>query len=168
MFAGGATPGAATMIIRSSAFADQGAIPPVYTENGSDISPPLSRQGVPPGTRELALICDDPDAPGPPRPWVHWLVYKIPPHLPGLGPNVPKMQVLSAGGGNIRQPSNSFGSFGYGGPAPPPGSGYHRYRFTLYALDTELTVAPRNRAELEHYLQRNILQKAETVGFYAR
>jgi Raf kinase inhibitor-like YbhB/YbcL family protein len=79
----------ATMTLRltSTAFTESGVIPIKYTCEGQDISPPLSWSGVPPATKSLALIIDDPDAPDPAAPrmtWVHWVLYDLPPASTGL------------------------------------------------------------------------------------
>src|SRR5574342_131997 len=75
--------------LKSAAFAKGAVIPKKYTGEGEDVSPPLAWSGVPAGTKELALICDDPDAPTP-EPWVHWVIYKLPPDLAGLPEGVDK------------------------------------------------------------------------------
>lgn len=124
------------MEITSTAFDEGGSIPAKYTCDGRDISPPLSWSGVPPGTESLVLIVDDPDAPG--GTFIHWVLYDVPPGTEGLG------EGESAGSAG----SNDFGDKGYGGPCPP--SGTHRYRFQLFALDSELgleTGASRQRVE---------------------
>jgi len=66
-----------TITVRSTVFEDGQPIPKTYTEDGQDVSPPLAWDSVPDGTKELALICDDPDAPSR-EPCVHWVIYKIP------------------------------------------------------------------------------------------
>ena len=70
------------LTLTSSAFKAGGGIPSSYTCEGDDLSPPLAWDGVPQGTKSLALIIDDPDAPDPSAPkrvWVHWILYNIPP-----------------------------------------------------------------------------------------
>ncbi len=74
----GDKPGGATMKIESPAFKEGGVIPKKHTGEGADVSPALAWSGAPAGVKEFALICDDPDAPTP-QPWVHWVVYNIPP-----------------------------------------------------------------------------------------
>jgi Raf kinase inhibitor-like YbhB/YbcL family protein len=76
-----------SVIVRSQAFEPGAAIPRRHTGDGEDLSPPLSWTGLPPGTRELALIVDDPDAPSP-QPWVHWVIGKIPSSLEGIAEGV--------------------------------------------------------------------------------
>lgn len=118
---------------------------------------------MPDGTKSLALICEDPDAPM--FTWVHWIVYRIPPTQPGLKEAVPKTEILEGG---IRQGKNSWRRLGYGGPCPPPGRP-HRYFFRLYALDMEPELAPgADRSQLEAAMKGHIIAKAETMGVYAR
>ena len=105
--------------LTSSAFRPGGAVPRPYTGDGVDRSPPLAWSGLPPGTKELALICDDPDAPQP-EPWVHWVIYKIPATVTGLPEGVAASDKPAAPAGALQGP-NSFRKTGYGGPAPPKG-----------------------------------------------
>jgi Phosphatidylethanolamine-binding protein len=65
------------MLIRSPAFSDGAGILRQYTCEGHDMSPPLEWSGLPPDTRSLVLLCDDPDAPA--GTWHHWAMYDIPP-----------------------------------------------------------------------------------------
>jgi len=159
--------GAVTMEIRTSAFANGEEIPTRFTGDGEDVSPTLTWTGVPDGAKELALICDDPDAPTP-QPWVHWVVYKIPIAATGLVEHVPATETLAEPAG-ARQGKNSWGTIGYRGPAPPPGHGVHRYHFRLYALDSTLSVAGGlNKMQLLTAMQGHILADTETVGTYQR
>ncbi|MHC4718698.1 MAG: YbhB/YbcL family Raf kinase inhibitor-like protein [Planctomycetota bacterium] len=154
-----------TMTLTSSAFADGQAIPAVYTGDGKDISPPLSWSNLPDGTKELALIVDDPDAPA--GTWDHWIVYKIPADRDGLA---------EGAGGKGRKAAapmvegkNSWGNVGYGGPAPPPGHGLHHYHFELYALDAALDLpAGSAKARLEAAMKGHVLGRGELVGTYRR
>ncbi|MHC4610895.1 MAG: YbhB/YbcL family Raf kinase inhibitor-like protein, partial [Planctomycetota bacterium] len=128
------------LVIQSPAFGHNEAMPQRFTGDGADMSPALTWSDLPAGTKELALICDDPDAPRP-QPWVHWVIYKVPASATGLPENVAKTDMPSAPVG-VLQGKNSWGRIGYGGPAPPPGSGMHHYHFKLYALDTMLNAGP--------------------------
>ena len=123
------------MKLTSPAFGHNTMIPKKYTCEGQDISPPLEIQGVPEGTKTLALIVDDPDAPM--GTWVHWVLYDLPAETHQLPEGVPKDEQLTSG---ARQGRNDFRRIGYGGPCPPPGPA-HRYFFKLYALDTALGLA---------------------------
>ena len=157
---------ARTMNISTTAFAINGEIPKRYTGDGEDVSPQLSWSGVPDGTAELALICDDPDAPTP-QPWVHWVIYKIPANAPGLSEKIPAKDSLSAPEGAL-QGRNSWGTVGYRGPAPPKGP-VHHYHFKLYALDAALTAPPKmTKDQLLAAMKGHILAQAEVVGTYQR
>ncbi len=166
---GGATPTpqatqAAPMIpLTSSAFTEGGAIPVQHTCDGEDLSPPLQWRDVPQGTRSLALIGDDPDAPG--RTFVHWVIYNIPPTAEGLPEGVPAVEALSDG---ARQGRNDFQRIGYGGPCPPAGKP-HRYVFKLYALDAELPLPPGATAQdLMQAMEGHILAEGRLTGTYQR
>jgi Raf kinase inhibitor-like YbhB/YbcL family protein len=152
-----------TIPLTSSAFTDGASIPPKYTCDGDDISPPLKWSGVPAGTRSLALICDDPDAPG--GMWVHWVIYDIPAAVAQLAEGIPAAEVTSAG---ARQGINDFKRVGYGGPCPPRGNA-HRYFFKLYALDTELSLKPRaTKKDLVGAMKGHILAEGQLMGTYKR
>jgi Raf kinase inhibitor-like YbhB/YbcL family protein len=153
--------------LTSSAFVEGGAIPPKYTEDGEDISPPLTWTDVPEGTIELALICDDPDAPTP-APWVHWVIYRIPPDTIALAEGIPRSARLEEPPGAL-QGTNSWkqDNVGYRGPAPP--SGRHRYFFKLYALDTTLSLAePQDKASLLEAISGHVIGKGQLMGTYER
>ncbi|MCH8029808.1 MAG: YbhB/YbcL family Raf kinase inhibitor-like protein, partial [Candidatus Dadabacteria bacterium] len=81
--------------VTSAAFEEGGMIPRQYSCDGADISPPLAWSGVPEGTKSIALICDDPDAPV--GVWVHWVLYNLPPDTTGLPEGVPSQKTLSSG-----------------------------------------------------------------------
>ncbi len=154
------------LTLASSAFAAGGAIPSAYTCEGSDRSPPLAWSGMPEGTRSLALIVDDPDAPDPAAPrmtWVHWVLYNIPPASGGLPEGVAPA-ALPAG---TREGVNDWKRTGYGGPCPPIGR--HRYFHKLYALDAPLPDLGRpTKAALEKAMQGHILAQAELIGTYRK
>ena len=155
------------LTIRSSAFANQARIPKRFTGDGEDVSPELSWSGVPAGAKELALICDDPDAPTP-EPWVHWVIYKIPTTATALRENVPKTGSMPEPAGAM-QGVNSWGAIGYRGPAPPRGHGVHHYHFKLYAVDTALNVAAGvDKKKLLSAMQGHIVAQGELVGTYER
>src|SRR5712691_173552 len=122
--------------LTSPAFAAGEMIPAKYTADGPDVSPALEWTAPPGGTKTLALIMDDPDAPS--GTWVHWVLVGIPPDRKGLPEGVER-KAKPAGFGDAVNGKNDFGGLGYGGPAPPRGS-VHRYVFKLYALDTTLSL----------------------------
>ncbi|HUY04124.1 MAG TPA: YbhB/YbcL family Raf kinase inhibitor-like protein [Rhodocyclaceae bacterium] len=153
-----------SLTLTSTAFAQAGAIPGIHTCDGGDISPPLSWSGVPPGTKSLALIIDDPDAPDPAAPkmtWVHWLLYDIPPDATGLAQGV----VASSLPAGTREGVNDWQRTGYGGPCPPIGR--HRYFHKLYALDVVLPdLHQPTKAVLEKAMQGHVIARTELVGLY--
>jgi len=155
-----------SLMISSTAFSQNGNIPSRYTCEGEDISPPLSWSGVPAGSRSLALIVDDPDAPDPAAPritWVHWVLYNIPPESLGLGEAIPSSSLPPG----TLQGINDWKRTGYGGPCPPIGR--HRYFFKLYALDSPLPNLNRpTKAQLEQAMRGHILGQTELLGTYQK
>lgn len=146
--------------ISSPAFEPGSAVPKKFTGEGQDVSPPLTWRGLPEGTKEIALICDDPDAPTP-EPWVHWVIYRIPADVIGFREGSTQ--------GGVLEGINDFGTPGYGGPFPPKGHGVHHYHFKIYALDTELDVdAGLTKAQLLKAMEGHILDEGELVGTYER
>lgn len=145
--------------VTSPAFPHGGAIPNKYTTEGEDVSPELRFANVPNGTRELALVCHDPDAPLTDG-FTHWVVYGIPANATGIP---------EGGGGAFTQGATDFGKEGYGGPAPPPGHGRHHYFFHLYALDSALGAGPGlSRAELMSRIDDHIIEQNRLVGTFER
>jgi len=148
--------------ITSTAFEEGGMIPEKYTCDGIDVSPPLAWASVPEGTKTLALICDDPDAPL--GTWVHWVLFNIPANINELPENIPPDKELENG---AKQGRNGFRKIGYGGPCPPRGT--HRYYFKLYALDTELDLkAGVKKKKLLKAMEGHILCKGQLMGRYKR
>lgn len=152
--------------LSSPAFEHGEAIPRRYTCDGDDISPGLEWSGDPEGTRSLALIVEDPDAPDPAAPkriWVHWVLYNIPTDVTELGEGVGGND-LPAG---TLEGRNDWKKTGYGGPCPPVGQ--HRYFFKLFALDRVLPDLGRpSKAALQKAMQGHVLAEAELVGVYKR
>ncbi|HTT71625.1 MAG TPA: YbhB/YbcL family Raf kinase inhibitor-like protein [Anaeromyxobacteraceae bacterium] len=155
-----------TFALTSPAFQHGAAIPSRYTCEGEDRSPPLTISGIPAGTRSLALIVDDPDAPDPRAPtttWVHWVLYALPPTVEAL-PEAVAPRDLPAG---TREGLNDWRQTGYGGPCPPVGR--HRYFFKLFALDTVLPdLRTPTKSKLEHAFEGHVLAKAELMGTYEK
>jgi Raf kinase inhibitor-like YbhB/YbcL family protein len=143
--------------LTSPEFAGGGPIPPRHSCEGEDVSPSLRWSGIQAGARSLAVIVEDPDAPG--RTFTHWTAWGIPADAPGL----------AVGEAAPLEGRNDFGAVGYRGPCPPFGHGPHRYVFRLHALDAEPGVAAGgSRRALEASLEGHILETAELVGTYAR
>jgi Raf kinase inhibitor-like YbhB/YbcL family protein len=155
-----------TLSLTSPAFAEGGEIPTRYTCEGQDVSPPLAWSEPPSGTKSLALIVDDPDAPDPKAPkmtWVHWVLYNLPPTA-GRLPEAVEPNTVPAG---TREGLNDWKRPGYGGPCPPIGR--HRYFHKLFALDTVLPDLGRpTKAQLEKAMQGHVLAGAELVGTYEK
>jgi Raf kinase inhibitor-like YbhB/YbcL family protein len=164
--ASGAEVAVMSMTLASSAFAPAAPIPSRYSCDGANVSPPLSWAGVPAGTKSLALIVADPDAPDPKAPkmtWVHWVLYDLPPEAKGLREAIPS-KGLPAG---TLEGCNDWGKTGYGGPCPPIGR--HRYIHTLYALDTVLPdLGNPTRGKLLSAMEGHVLATAELIGTYQR
>jgi Raf kinase inhibitor-like YbhB/YbcL family protein len=153
--------------IQSDAFKDQAAIPVRFSFQGASVSPELRWQGIPEGTRELALICEDPDVPTP-KSIVHWLVYGIDPAISELPEDLPKKKSLS-GPVNVKQGLNSCFFSGYIGPNPGFWDPAHHYRFRLYALREPLNLAPRaGRTEFFKAIDGKVIDVTEVVGTYAK
>jgi len=147
----------------SAAFSSGEAIPKKFTCDGPDVSPQLKWNDPPAKTQSMALIMDDPDAPG--STWVHWVLYDLPANTRELPEGVAKQEQLSSG---ARQGRNDFEKTGYGGPCPPPGKP-HRYFFKLYALDNKLNLkSGATKAELERAMKSHVLGQAELIGKYGR
>ena len=149
--------------LTSSAFADKGGIPQVYTCRGQDISPPLAWGDPPDGTESFALIMDDPDALA--GLWIHWLIYNIPAEARGLPEALPRDEPLMDGS---LQGRNSWSKIGYGGPCPPPGT-EQRFFFRLYALDAALDLSSgATRPGLLWAMRGHVLAQLELMGTYSK
>jgi Raf kinase inhibitor-like YbhB/YbcL family protein len=159
-----------TMVLRSAAFAEGKPIPTKYSGEGKDVSPPLEWDKVPDGTKQFALICDDPDAPTP-QPWVHWMIYALPADVRALPEGVPAEPKLKSPPGTL-QGKNSWPSgqtIGYRGPMPPPGHGVHHYHFKLLALDAALDLKPGlDKTTLLKATEGHILAEGRLIGTYQR
>ena len=155
-----------TLTLKSPDFVHQGEIPLIFTCQGDDSSPALSWSQLPPNTKSLVLIVDDPDAPDPAAPkmtWVHWLLYNIPPTVTEL----PKAVAVSDLPWGTLQGKNDWKKTGYGGPCPPIGR--HRYFHKLYALDIELPdLHHPNKTQLEKAMAGHIIGQAELIGTYQK
>jgi Raf kinase inhibitor-like YbhB/YbcL family protein len=155
-----------SLTLSSPSFSPNSEIPTVHTCDGSNKSPPLHWSGLPPGTRSLALIVDDPDAPDPANPrttWVHWVLYDLPAASSGL-PAGASTATLPKG---THEGINDWNRIGYGGPCPPVGR--HRYFHKLYAVDIVLADLGRpNKAQLMKAIEGHVLAHAELIGTYER
>ena len=149
------------MKLMSPAFEHEGKIPSKYTCDGENISPPLTVSDVPPETKSLALIMDDPDVPKHLRSdgmWDHWVVFNIPASMRDIKEGNEPDGIHGIGTG---------GNMNYFGPCPPDRE--HRYFFKLYALDTELDLPEKaTKQQLEKAMENHIIEKAESMGKYER
>lgn len=138
----------------STVFSHNGHIPPQYTCEGKNINPPLIVENIPDGTKTLALIVEDPDAPR--GVFTHWIMWNISPN-----------EAIAEGSNPGISGTNSFGKRGYGGPCPP--SGEHRYFFKVFALDDKLNLlAGATKEELLDAMKRHIIASAELMGVYQK
>jgi Raf kinase inhibitor-like YbhB/YbcL family protein len=144
------------MKITSQAFTEAGKIPDQFTLYGANRIPPIHFEDVPAKARSLALIVEDPDAPG--GTFNHWILYNLDPHTQDIKENcVPVMAT---------QGRNDFGESEYDGPKPP--SGEHRYCFKAYALDRVLPLPHGiRRQELDREMEGHVLASASLMGKYS-
>lgn len=150
-----------TLSVSSTAFQEGDKIPVKYTCDGQDISPPLV-WGEPTSAQSFALIVDDLDAHGV---FTHWVLYNLPADVRQMGEGTPARERLENG---AQQGENDFGRIGYGGPCPPRGH-THRYRFTIYALDTSLDLEPgASKKQLLDAMEGHILAQGRLTGTYQR
>jgi hypothetical protein len=153
--------------VTSSAFASDGEIPFLYSSDGENASPPLKWSGDSDGIASFALVVEDPDAPTP-EPFVHWLLYNIPPAVHALPAHLPNDAVLRDLG-NISQGKNSGMKLGWTGMAPPKGDTPHRYFFQLFALGKKLALEPgAGRSALFEAMAGNVMARGRLVGTYQR
>jgi len=142
------------MELTSPAFKNNEYIPKRFSCRGENINPALLIENIPPGTKSIALIFDDPDAPG--RTWVHWVVFDIPVASEIKENSIPGKQGV-----------NDSGRISYDGPCPPFGT--HRYVFKAYALDAELKLEEGiTKAELEAAMKGHVLDKTELTGLFKK
>jgi Raf kinase inhibitor-like YbhB/YbcL family protein len=144
-----------TLTVSSPSFKHNEQIPSKYTCDGINVNPALLIGSIPPKTKSLALIMDDPDAPN--GTFDHWLLWNIP-------AKDKKVEENNAPG---IQGKNGKGENGYAGPCPP--SGTHHYHFKIYALDSKLDLeAGSDKQELEKAMKDHILGFGELIGTYKR
>ena len=146
-----------TLTVSSPVFNNNSVLPTKYTCDGNNVNPPLIIENIPAAAKSLALIVDDPDAPG--GIWVHWVLWNIDPETKKIEENtVPN---------GAHQGMNDFRQTTYNGPCPPAGT--HRYFFKLYALDKMLTLSPNaTKNDLEKSMNGHIVEEAHIIGLYQR
>jgi Raf kinase inhibitor-like YbhB/YbcL family protein len=154
------------LTLTSPVFTHNGEIPQKFTCEGDDLSPQLAWSGLPAGSKSLALVVDDPDAPDPKAPkmtWVHWVLYNLPLACSGLNEGILPSHLPDG----TLEGVNDWKRTGYGGPCPPVGR--HRYFFKLYALDTELPdLHEPDKAALLRSIEGHILEQTQLVGTYEK
>jgi Raf kinase inhibitor-like YbhB/YbcL family protein len=145
----------ARLIVGSTVFAHEDFIPVKYTCQGKNINPPITIEKIPSGTKSLAIIVEDPDAPS--GIFDHWIIWNIPP-----------TELIFENSAPGVEGKNGFGKVNYQGPCPPEGKA-HRYFFKVYALDKMLDVPfGSTKAEVERAMQKNIVAKGEFIGMYKK
>ncbi|MDD5195517.1 MAG: YbhB/YbcL family Raf kinase inhibitor-like protein [Candidatus Omnitrophica bacterium] len=146
--------------LETSSFENDKNMPEKYTCLGNDLSPNLSWSEAPEGVQSFVLFCEDPDATF--GTWVHWALYNIPKTSSSVKEGLPKVSDLQE---SMAQGMNDFGKVGYNGPCPPPGKP-HRYVFTLYALDTTISVVTRSvtRTDITQAMRGHVLAEARITG----
>ncbi|MCD6010974.1 MAG: Phospholipid-binding protein [Flavipsychrobacter sp.] len=141
--------------ITSSAFRHNLPIPTKYSCEGENINPPLDISGIPEGTQSVALIMHDPDAPMKGG-FTHWVMWNIKPNAH-----------ISEKYNGAEMGMNSARKIGYIGMCPPTGT--HHYHFTVYALDTKLSLtAQTDKAGLEEAMKGHILAESTLTGLYKK
>jgi hypothetical protein len=152
-----------TLSVSSPEFKKAEKIPVKFSGDGQGVSPRIEWSGIPEKAQSLALIMDDPDAPG--GTFSHWVIFNIPAGSKGLPEAVPSQPRLPDGS---FQGKNSAGSIGYYGPYPPMGT-RHRYYFSLYALDKKLELGSGiSREQLLKVMEGRILDQGRLLGIYQR
>ena len=145
------------MEIKSEAFNNGDRIPKKYTCEGPNISPPLQFSNIPEGTKSLVLMIEDPDAEA--KPWVHWMVFNIPPDAKGF-----EEDSIATG---ARQGLCNGNTLGYEGPCPPENE--HTYVFKLYAVDKMLPANPTpDRKKVLEQIQGHTIVEAVLEGRYEK
>jgi Raf kinase inhibitor-like YbhB/YbcL family protein len=152
-----------TFTLKSPAFVKGQTIPVQYTCDGKNVSPEISWNNVPDGTKSFALIIDDPDAGR--TPWVHWVIFNIPASQHGLKEGIPNKKALENG---VLQGVNDFKKIGFGGPCPPKGPA-HQYVMKLYALNSKLDLkAGATKDQVIKAMKGHIIEKAVLKAKYKR
>ena len=143
--------------VTSTAFSQGGIIPAKYTCDGQNINPDISIEDVPESAKSLVLIVDDPDSPR--GVFTHWILYNIDPKAKKIAENTMPKGAING--------KNDFGNEKYGGPCP--GSGTHRYFFTVIALDTVLNIpSGDDRKITDKAIESHIIGQGQLMGKYAR
>lgn len=162
-----------TVTVTSSIFEHHGMVPEENSAYGANTSIDLSWSNLPAGTQSLALICDDPivvEIGMMEAPFVHWVVYNIPASASGLpGGLASDEQITAAGLDGAINGHNGLRRPGYFGPRPPANGTLHAYHFRVYALDSDLDLAPGlNKDQLLEAMDGHVLATGMLMGHYER
>jgi hypothetical protein len=163
---------AAQIAVTSPTLKNGEAMPRQHTPDGRNDSPALGWTGIPANAKELIVFCEDPDAGNPP-PYVHWVVYHIPPTAKGLPEAMPidASTPMPADLKGTVQGTNGFRRALYRGPAPPAGAPHH-YHFIVYAIDRAIVdkphTPPMTRTELLDAAKGHLVGRGELVVLYGR
>jgi Raf kinase inhibitor-like YbhB/YbcL family protein len=147
-----------SLTVTSTAFPPNGPIPVDFTCDGADRSPPVTWSAAPPGTQSIALLVDDPDAPG--GTFVHWVAFNLPATMVTLpeGTDAASLGGLSG--------TNGFGRTGYAGPCPPRHEA-HRYHFRVRALNATIDArAGASRDAVDAAMNGHVLAEGVLVGMF--
>lgn len=145
------------MKLTSPEFEDQGDIPLKFTCDGEDINPRLEISNIPDRAESLALIVEDPDAPG--GTFTHWTAWNISPDTEVIEENSVPTDAIEG--------MTDFGDAGYGGPCPP--SGTHRYFFKIYALGQKVNLeSGAGKSDLETAIKERVVDSDELMGNYSK
>ena len=154
--------GVPASIVVTSSFADGEAIPGEHSCYGLDRSPPVSWTGVPEGTKSIAVVSVEPDAPDA-KNWIHWLLYGIPPATTEVPEGIPSTGADRVGG---KHGKNDFRRLGWGGPCPPRGTD-HFYFLKVYALDTEIDLEEgATKGEVVSAMTGHLIGVGQLMGTY--
>jgi Raf kinase inhibitor-like YbhB/YbcL family protein len=146
--------------VTTSAFSEGKPIPKDYTGEGGDRSPPVKWDAPPDKTQSLALLVEDPDAPG--GTFTHWVLFNLPADTRELAENASAGKLPNG----AVQGTNDFGKTGYNGPKPPAGKS-HRYCFKVFALDKKLDLdAKVKHAQLAAAMRGHVLAEGEVMGTF--
>jgi Raf kinase inhibitor-like YbhB/YbcL family protein len=153
------------LTVSSRSFSPNGTLPLKYADYGEKISPDLAWSGVPASAKSVVLMVEDPDAQEP-KPFVHWVLYNLPPSTASLPEAVPGTPRLPEFGGAL-QGRNSRGTTGYFGPHPPKGDPPHHYHFEIFAADGMLSLDPGAApAAVLAALKGHVVASGEVIGLF--
>lgn len=151
-----------TLLFSVGSVMNGSALPDMYACGGTAQIPSVVWKNPPSGAQSMILIMEDPDAPD--KVFTHWIVYNLSPDAGGIPPN--QLPVYEKAGSGF-QGINSMGTRGYIAPCPPGGK-IHRYIFTLYALDTEITPELTDRTHIDAAMEGHVLAKKQVVTLFGQ